>query len=360
MTKQAVYVIAEAGVNHNGDRDMAFRLIDAAADAGADAVKFQTFKASSLAVNNTEKAAYQKQTTSAEETQTDMLRRLELPFETFVDLEAHAAEKGIDFLSTPFDLDSLDFLYRSVKMRYLKIPSGEVTNGPLLLAGARRFPRILLSTGMATLDDIEAALGVLAFGYISAPDLAPSIDGFRKAFADPAGQEALRGSVTLLQCTTAYPTPFEDANIRAMDTLGERFGLRSGFSDHTVGIAIPIAAAARGATVIEKHFTLDRNLPGPDHAASLELTELKAMIDGIRAVEAALGDGVKQPTKGERETANVVRKVLVASKAIKIGEAIDETNLTVKRGGQGITAMDYWDWVGRVSERNFDADEVIT
>lgn len=227
----AVYIIAEAGVNHNGDRALAKSLIDQAAAAGADAVKFQTFKASVISVGTTEKAAYQKETTDSAETQRDMLARLELPFEAFIDLEKYAHQKGIDFLSTPFDLDSLEFLAQKTTMRFLKVPSGELTNGPLLLAGARQFSRLLVSTGMATEDDIEAALGVIAFGYISDKNEAPSSVAFAKAYANPAGQDALKRSVTLLQCTTAYPTPFEDANIRAMDTLSSRFGLPVGFSD---------------------------------------------------------------------------------------------------------------------------------
>ncbi len=355
----SVFIIAEAGVNHNGNMDMAHRLIDAAADAHADAVKFQTFRAAELASHDAPKAAYQQRTTGAVETQFEMLKRLELPPAEHFSLRDHAAQREIEFLSTPFDGKSLDFLVGEFGMRTIKIPSGEITNGPFLLSIARAAERVILSTGMSSLGEVEAALGVLAFGFTAAPDVLPSRAGFEAAFLSAAGQRALRERVTLLHCTTEYPARATEVNLRAMDTLAAAFGLSVGYSDHTEGIHIPVAAAARGATMIEKHFTLDRALPGPDHKASLEPAELAAMVRAIRDVEAALGDGVKRPASAEIGNRAVVRKSLVAARPIAAGETFSADNLTCKRPGTSISPMAFWDLCGRPAVRAYAAEEEI-
>ena len=287
----SVFIIAEAGVNHNGDLETACQLVDAAVAAGADAVKFQTFKAENLVTRHAGKAAYQKVTTGADENQLAMLKRLELKYELHFQLLAYCQSKGIQFLSTAFDFESLDFLVRELGIETLKIPSGEITNGPFLLAHAQTGKQIILSTGMATLGEVETALGVLAFGYLGALQ-PPSLTAFQQAYGSEQGQAVLREKVTLLHCTSEYPTPMENINLRAMDVLQQAFGLSVGYSDHSVGLVVPVAAAARGATVIEKHFTLDRTQQGPDHKVSLEPDELKAMVSGIRDVEKALGQGI--------------------------------------------------------------------
>ena len=346
----SVFVIAEAGVNHNGDRCKALALVAAAAKAGADAVKFQTFDADELVTADAPKAAYQKRTTRVVESHLQMLKGLELRRAWHRDLILACRKRRIRFLSSPYDDASLRFLVDDLKLDTLKIPSGEITNGPLLFEAGKSGRKIILSTGMSTLVEVEEALGVLAFG-MTGKHKAPSRRAFRAAFASKAGKAALNKKVTLLHCTSQYPAPVEDTNLRAMATMRDAFGLPVGLSDHTLGTAIPIAAAALGATVIEKHFTLDRRLPGPDHTASLEPDELKAMIAGIRAVERALGDGVKKPRPSERETRKVARKSLVATRHIKKGETVDGTDLKAKRPGTGVSPMLYWDWVGRKATR---------
>ncbi len=313
-----VLIIAEAGVNHNGDIALARDLIDAAVDAGADVVKFQTFVPEEVVSRFARKAEYQQRTTGRQESQLDMVRRLALPPAAFRDLAAHARTRGITFLSTPFDLLSLALLV-DLALDTLKIASGEITNAPLLLAASRSDRKIILSTGMSTLDDVQAALGVLAAGYLG---VAPSLQAFSAAFASTEGRRVLAEKVRLLHCTTEYPSPYAEANLRAMDTLRETFGLPVGLSDHTAGITIPIAATARGAVIIEKHFTLDRSLPGPDHAASLTPGELRAMVDAIRQVEAALGDGRKIPTNSELKNIPVARRSIVARRTIAAGTAM--------------------------------------
>ena len=353
-----VYVIAEAGVNHNGDMALARALVDAAADAGADAVKFQTFKAERLVSETAPKAAYQKASTAADETQFAMLKRLELPPESHHALVERCRERKIDFLSTPFDIESLRFLIDELRLTTIKIPSGEITNGPLLLEAARSHIQILLSTGMCSLEEVEAALGVLAFGFTE-PAAGPTQHAFRSALATDAGLRAVREGVTLLHCTSEYPAPLADANLRAMETMGAAFGAPVGFSDHTQGIATDIAAAALGATVIEKHFTLDRSLPGPDHGASLEPGQLAEMVAAIRDVEKALGDGVKAPRPSEAGNLDVVRKSLVALRPIRAGEAFTAKNLGAKRPGNGVSPMEYWDLLGRSAARDLQEDETI-
>jgi len=382
----STFIIAEAGVNHNGNLETARQLVDAAVAAGADAVKFQTFKAENLVTRHAGKAAYQKITTAkdggsvaigrepmrptdADENQLTMLKRLELKYELHFQLLAYCQKLGIEFLSTAFDFESLDFLVRELGVETLKVPSGEITNGPFLLAHAQTGKPIILSTGMATLGEVETALGVLAFGYLaiagdtgsvgSMQQRQPSSSAFQQAYSSAQGQAVLREKVTLLHCTSEYPTPMENINLKAMDVLQQAFGLRVGYSDHSVGLVVPVAAVARGATVIEKHFTLDRTQQGPDHKVSLEPDELKAMVQGIRDVEKALGQGLKGPQPMELENQKVVRKSLVARCSISSGECFTETNLTIKRPGTGKSPMDYWALLGESSNRNYDADELI-
>jgi N-acetylneuraminate synthase len=353
----SVFVIAEAGVNHNGERDMALALVDAAADAGADAVKFQTFRAEDVTTAEAKKADYQKAATGTDESQIDMIRKLQIGFEDHKVLVERCRERDIAFMSTPFDMQSLRFLVGELGLGTLKIASGEITNGLLLLAAAESGCDVILSTGMSTLNEVEDALGVLAFGLTGGD--APTRGGFGMAFASDAGQAALKKKVTLLHCTTEYPAPFADANLNAMSTMRDAFGLKVGLSDHTPGITAPIAASAMGACLIEKHFTLDRTLPGPDHQASLEPDELKAMVEAIRNIEEALGNGVKKPQPSEIGNLDIVRKSLVTLEPIKAGEPFNEKNLGIKRPGSGISPMRYWDLLGRAAEHDFKADELV-
>lgn len=356
MTK--CFIIAEAGVNHNGSIDLAKKLIDVAYAAGADAVKFQTFQAEKLVTRAAPMADYQNRNTGSSESQFEMLKRLELSVEDHNVLVKYCGDVGIEFLSTPFDAESVPFLVDELKVSRLKLGSGELTNAQLLLAAARSGKPLILSTGMATLEEIEMALGVLAFGYTSFPGN-PCLDNFKKAYASSEGHAAVLKQVALLQCTSEYPAPFEDVNLKVMDGLKQQFGVSVGFSDHTPGIAISIAAAARGASVIEKHFTLDRTLPGPDHRASLEPAELKAMVLSIREVELALGNDQKAPAASEMKNRKIARRSLVAACDIRRGDTFDLHNLTVKRPETGISAIQYWDWIGKVADRDYVKDEAI-
>ena len=352
------YIIAEAGVNHNGSVELAVELIDAAVEAGADAVKFQTFKPELLVSAFAGKADYQKKLTDSEESQLDMLRKLQLPEESYPKLLERCRARGIHFLSTPFDLDSLSLLTETYDIPTIKLPSGEITNPLLLYRTARTGKPIILSTGMSTLGEIETALSVIAFGYVAA-DEKPSRDKILRAYASEAGQRALRDNVTLLHCTTEYPAPLDEVNLNVMDTLKRAFNLKVGYSDHTQGIAIPVAAAAKGAAVIEKHFTLDRGMPGPDHQASLEPMELKQMVSAIRDVEKALGNPIKHPTASEINNKLVVRKSLVAIRAIRKGEPFSEENLAIKRPGTGRSPMEYWEMLGQPADRDYERDEPV-
>lgn len=329
-----VLIIAEAGVNHNGDLSMAYRLIDAAAAAGADMVKFQTFSAERLVTPDAPKAGYQTLAAGDRESQFAMLRRLELTREMHVALMGRCDAQGIRFFSTAFDAQSADMLVQLGLERF-KIPSGEITNLPYLRHIGRFAKPIILSTGMATLGEIEAALEVL----------------------EAAGTPRQR--ITILHCNTEYPTPMSDVNLRAMTSIGEAFGVAVGYSDHTSGIEVSIAAAALGATVIEKHFTLDRKLPGPDHEASLEPHELKALVVAIRNVEAALGDGIKRPSRSEAPNRAIARGSLVAATGIRKGETFTPENLTVKRPGMGVSPMRWDEVMGRKASRDFAANELI-
>ncbi len=354
-----ISIIAEAGVNHNGQIEMAMQLIDAAADAGADTIKFQTFRTEELVSRHAAKAVYQQALTDPEESQFEMIKKLELDQPTHLLLKKQCRQRGINFLSTPFDLTSLDFLVDVMKLSTIKIPSGEITNTPLLVRVGATNRRIILSTGMSSLGETEAALGALAFGMLRGHET-PSLTEFSRAFSSQAGQAALAEKVILLHCTTEYPTPFNDVNLRAMETLKQAFGLPVGLSDHTQGLIIPIAAAALGARVIEKHFTLDRTLPGPDHKASLEPDELSQMVQAIRNVELALGHGRKISAESENKNKTVARKSLIALTDIKQGEIFTKENLGVKRPGTGISPMNYWHWLGRPAQKEYQPDECIT
>jgi N-acetylneuraminate synthase len=353
------YVIAEAGINHNGSIQSALGLVDAAAEAGADAIKFQTFRARDLVSVHAEKAKYQRDTTDQEESQLEMLLRFELNENMHVALIERAASRGIDFLSTPFDFPSLSLLVDRFSLKTIKLSSSEITNAPFLLEAARRSLRLIVSTGMSTIGEVEEALGVIAFGFISAPDATPVSGAFEAAFASAEGQEALRRSVTLLHCTTEYPAPLVEINLRAMDTMSAAFGVPVGYSDHSLGIHVAIAAVARGARMVEKHFTLDRALPGPDHQASLEPAELAEMIRAIREVEVALGDGVKRPTASEWANRRIARKGIVAAAAISTGDIFSVDNLAIKRPASGGSPFDYWSLIGRKALHSYAVDDPI-
>ena len=333
MTSRTL-IIAEAGVNHNGDLALARQLIDVAAVAGADLVKFQTFTADRLATRTAQKADYQNRTTTSTESQHEMLSRLELTDAMHHELIAHCATRKIDFFSTGFDIESVDLLVRHGQ-NHFKIPSGEITNLPYLRHIGRLGKSVILSTGMANLGEIEAAIDAL----------------------EAAGTP--RAMLTVLHCTTEYPTPMAEVNLRAMLSIHAAFGVAVGYSDHTQGIEVAIAAVAMGATVIEKHFTLDRNLPGPDHKASLEPAELNAMVAAIRNIEVALGDGIKRLTTSEARNRPVVRKSLVASRAIKSGALFTAENITAKRPATGISPMRWDEVIGKTALRDFGPDELI-
>lgn len=351
----ATYIIAEAGVNHNGSLGMALELVDAAARAGADAVKFQTFTASSLVSRSAPKADYQKRTTDVQETQFEMLRRLELRESDHTALMLRCRERGIQFLATPFDSDSLGLLCGCFGLDTIKVSSGDLTNAPFLLEIGRVAAKVILSTGMSTLAEVEDALGVLAFA-MTQQDMPPGPAAFAAAYASDVGQAALRQAVTLLHCTTEYPAPIMGVNLRAMDTLAAAFGLPIGYSDHTQGIHVPVAAVARGAVLIEKHFTLDRSLPGPDHRASLDPVELAAMVAAVRDIEVALGDGIKRPTTAEVANRVAARKSLVAAAPVRAGQPLA---LAAKRPGNGVSPFLYWALQGRAASRDYEADELI-
>lgn len=342
-----VYIIAEAGVNHNGSSEAAKELIDIAAQSGADAVKFQTFRAEKMVCKN------------AAQTQFEMLKKLEINETGHKLLIEHCQKRGIQFLSTPFDLASLDLLVRVSDIPIVKISSGDITNSLLLLKAAKTKKPIILSTGMSTIDEIEIALGVLAFGY-TYHDEKPTISAFKEAYYSKSGRKVLEEKVVLLHCTTQYPAPYPEVNLRVMNAMKESFGLPVGLSDHTMGIAIPVAAAAQGAVVIEKHFTLNKNLPGPDHKVSLEPAELKLLVQSIRQVELAFGSSLKGPTVSEFKNMAIARKSLVAARDIQKGEIFTEENLTVKRPGSGISPMYYWDWLGKASAKDYMQDEMVS
>lgn len=327
-----IFIIAEAGVNHNGSMETAKRLVDEAAKAGADAVKFQTFKTENLVCRNARKAAYQMQTTKQEESQFAMLKKLELTPDMHEELMSYCRQKHIMFLSTPFDIESLWYLVQC-GVEIIKVPSGEVSNYPYLREVGKTGKPVIISSGMSTLGEIRDAVQVL--------------------------RDNGSNDITVLHCNTEYPTPYDNVNLQAMLTIQKELAIKAGYSDHTQGIEVPIAAAALGAAVIEKHFTLDKNMEGPDHRASLEPEELQAMIKAVRNIEAALGNGVKEPSASEKKNIEVVRKSIVAKCNIKRGEIFTETNLTTKRPGNGISPMRWNDIIGKTAVRDFEEDELI-
>ena len=330
----SVFIIAEAGVNHNGSIELAFKLIDAAVESGADAVKFQTFKAENLVSKNTQKAEYQKQTTNPLESQLDMLKKLELDVDVHKKLIKYCNAKGIMFLSSPFDHDSIDLL-NELGLKIYKIPSGEITNLPYLRRIGSLAKQVILSTGMSTLKEVGDALTIL-------------VDSGTK-----------KENITVLHANTMYPTPMKDVNLNAMQTIQKEFDVAVGYSDHTLGIEIDIAAVAMGASIVEKHFTLDRTMEGPDHIASLEPEELKAMVNAIRSIEKALGDGFKIPSRSEQPNMIAARKSIVANQMIKKGDMLTEENIVVKRPGNGISPMKWDKVLGTVAVKDYQADEII-
>jgi N,N'-diacetyllegionaminate synthase len=334
MEKKRVFIIAEAGVNHNGDLEMARKLIESAAAAGADAVKFQTFKAVKLASRFAPKAEYQKLSNDADSSQLEMLKSLEMDEPAHRELISHCKAAGLKFLSSPFDLESIDLLH-SLGLEIFKIPSGEITNLPYLRKIGGLGKKVILSTGMSDLGEIEDALNVLV----------------------KAG--TLLGQIAVLHCNTEYPTPMEDVNLKCIQTIAQAFQVRVGYSDHTLGIEVPAAAVALGASIIEKHLTLDRSLPGPDHKASLVPQEFKAMVQAIRNIEKALGHSKKKPTASEIKNKSIARKSIVAAKDIRKGEVFSDKNLTIKRPGNGISPMRWDEVIGNIAMKNYKVDEPI-
>lgn len=327
-----VIIIAEAGVNHNGSFELAKKMVDAAKEAGVDYVKFQTFNPKKLVSKYAEKAEYQKETTGSDETQLQMLQKLTLTEDNFLSLHDYCREVGIGFISTPFDLDSITFL-ETFNMDFWKVPSGEVTNLPYLEAIARTKRKVVMSTGMCDMNEIQDAIEVLEKNGTT--------------------------EIILLHCNTQYPTPYEHVNLKAMNSIKDALHKEVGYSDHTQGIEVPIAAVAMGATVIEKHFTLDKNMEGPDHKASLNPSELQQMVVAIRNIEQAIGNGLKEPSSSEMANKGVARKSIVASRSIKQGEVFSEENLTTKRPGTGISPMKWYEVIGKVASRDFSEDEMI-
>jgi len=353
------FIIAEAGVNHNGDLDRAVEMVEVASRSGADAIKFQTFKTEKIVSALAPKASYQKRNTGDSGSQFDMLKRLELSYEDHSVIAEVSKKNGIEFMSTPFDIDSAAFLVQTIGVERVKVGSGELTNAPLLLELAKSKKPLILSTGMANIYEIENALGVIAYGYTNTfKDPSPNIN-FKSYLDDKKLKMNLKRNVTLLHCTSDYPALPETINLSAIRTLREGFGLSVGFSDHSEGISIAVAAVALGASVVEKHFTLDRSLPGPDHGASLEPKELDAMVLEIRKVEKAIGSGEKVPVEEEKKTAEVARKSLVAIEKIKTGEIFSKNNLGVKRPGNGVSPFRFWEYLGKKAQRQYEKDEMI-
>lgn len=353
----STFIIAEAGVNHNGSLAMAKQLVDVAKQAGADAVKFQTFKSENLVTKSAQQATYQVENLGESTSQYEMLKKLELSFAEFVELKKYCDEKNIDFLSTPFDLESVDFLIDQLQMEMVKIPSGELTNSPFIYEIATKRKPMIISTGMATIDEIHEALSMVAFGLAHKCDM--ELEQIKTYYGTDEAKKLLKKYVTVLHCTTEYPASYDTINLHAMEQLKKTFGVKVGLSDHSQGISVSIAAVALGAEVIEKHFTLDQSLDGPDHIASLNPEELCTMIVQIRQVEQSLGNGVKQPSQNELKNRIPVRKSLVARGSIAKGELFTNHNLTVKRPGNGMSPSYYWKLLGQVSSKTYSEDDLI-
>lgn len=353
-------IIAEAGVNHNGSEELAYQLVDVAKASGVDIVKFQTFVTRNLVTESAEQALYQTNNIGKKQSQYQMLEKLELSFESHKAIKKYCESQGVEYLSTAFDSDSLAFLVNDLKLNRLKIPSGELTNTPFILEHALTGCDIILSTGMADLTEIEFALSVIAFGYLNKNlSYKPMSNAFKNAYQSDAGQKLLNEKVTVLHCTTEYPAPLDEVNLNVIESMRERFNLPIGYSDHTAGINVPIAAVSKGATIIEKHFTLSRSMEGPDHKASIEPDELAQMVLNIRATELALGNSDKTPTQSELKNKVVARKSIVASTPIKRGEPLTTENLTILRPGSGISPTKYYDILGSVAVKDFDEGDLI-
>ena len=354
-----VKIIAEAGVNHNGEIGLAKELVAAAAEAGVDIVKFQSFKAENLVTKKAEKAQYQKNNCGANESQYEMLKKLELDEKMHFEIIACCKRYNVEFLSTAFDEESLTFLTTGAKLSALKISSGEITNGPFIHNHAKTGSDLIVSTGMATLGEIEEALAVIAHAYCHPNKPIKDINDCYRALATSEGLELLKNKVTLLHCTSSYPASAESVNLRAMDTMQKAFGLRVGYSDHTAGLVAPIAAVAMGASVIEKHFTLDCNMEGPDHKASLEPQALKQMVADIRMASQMLGHGRKLPHSSEISTKNVARKSIIARDVIKVGESLTANNMALMRPGTGVSPMKWWSKLEDSAVKNYRKGDLI-
>ena len=356
-----VYVIAEAGVNHNGDLQQAFKLIDVAVKASADAIKFQSFKANNVASFAAQKADYQKKTTSKFQSHLEMLKNLELNEDDFFKINDYCKNKNIDLIVSAFDHDSLQFITDKLGVSILKIPSGEITNGPFLLTHSLKGLDIILSTGMSTLNEIKLALSILAFGFVNSNNnkIKPSLKNFKKAYNSFLGKKLLKEKVTILHCTSEYPAPIVDINLNAMINIRDSYNLSVGYSDHSEGYLVSIVAASMGAKIIEKHFTSDKNMKGPDHKASLNPKELKTMIEMIRKIEIIKGSSNKELYKSEQKNVSIVRKSLVAKNKIRSGEIFSSNNITFKRPFNGKSPMEYWQMIGTRAEKDYEEDEPI-
>lgn len=352
------YIIAEAGVNHNGSMDLAKKLIDVAKDSGADAVKFQTYKTENLVTTSAKQASYQVKNLGEEMSQYTMLKKLELTFPQFKKLKEYCDQQKIEFLSTPFDFESVDFLVDELQLKTIKISSGDLTNSPFLHYIATKRIAIIISTGMATMEEIHDALSFLAFG-LAHPTKEVTVERVKEFYHTEAAKKVLQNYVTVLHCTTEYPAPLKTINLQVMNTLREDLNVPIGYSDHSEGIAVPLAAAALGAVVIEKHFTVDKSLPGPDHVASIAPNELESMITGIRSIQEALGTSVKQPSTIELQNRRAARKSIVSKNRISEGQVITRECLSIKRPGDGMKPIDYWSLVGSRATRNYDIGDLL-
>ena len=356
-----IKIIAEAGVNHNGDISIARDLVDIAYEAGADIVKFQTFKANNLVTSDAKMAKYQQINTGKSESQLDMLKRLELKYEDHHELKEYALKLGIEFLSTAFDSHSLNFLVQEIGLHRLKIPSGDITNGPLILEHAWTKLPIILSTGMSDLDEIQQALKVICYGYMTEKNRINQIDfnKIEELYSSEAGREIIKQKVTILHCNTEYPTPLKDVNLASMDVIQNKFNTCVGYSNHTLGIDASLYAAARGASVIEKHFTVSRNMNGPDHLASIESKELTSMVKKIREIELIIGEQKKSPSVSEIQNKVIARKSIIASRNIKKGSIIKPIDLIIKRPGSGLSPMKYWKLLGTTAKKDYKKEEIF-